>query len=163
MELVRVVFEKGLEVRRDEGDKWLLQSVADGRIEASPSVVTATYGVRPVLWAGDEIVKLASTDAGLGDLETALHGIFLQATFLQARKRKQQEVKERIVWDVLNASYTVDGICYHCQALAEWYARTSSVWVNILQEPNYDSDITAGGAVHGYHEFAALVVTAVRC
>ena len=148
----RVVFEKGHEVRRDGAGNWLLQSVADGTPEATPSSVTATYGVRPVLCATDRTVNLSPIQVGGEYLEKPLHTIFLDAP-----KRRQG-----LAWDVFNAGYTVEGVCYHCKALAEWYAQTGSLWTTILEGPNYDSDMTAGGAVDGYHEFAALVVAAVR-
>jgi len=159
MQITRVVFEQGVELRF-AGDHWTISSAppaAGAAFESLSDARTALSPLRPLLitekrgFGGDLTVLLRcdgrrSFDACISDVMS--HSFSKDA-----------------LYPVYHLAYLLGAVSYHCRRLAELYAQIAVRYCEITQIPGYDdtSDFaTFGGQTEPYYEFEALVGAAKR-
>ena len=158
MNTVRVVFEKGLELRRTQDGAWFFQSVRGEKSGTVPAAVTSKYGVRPVLVterlpSGSELTFLLATK-GKQILEREYHELISIA-----------DAKDDIpvLFFTFNLSYVAGAVCYHCKRLAETYSEICHAFAHLPFSGEHESDrATFGYQPEPYYEFDALITAAFR-
>lgn len=157
MRAIRVVFERGLEIHRDEMGLWSFLPDHGTRLSMSPSEITQAYGVRPVLLAelhpsGREHVTLFSPSGREGVnpsplVEAALHG--------------------SMTWLFRSLRYVLGAAFYHCGQLAQKYAQTWRSFhgspVPFKAQSGVMNFVQHGFQEECYYEFDALVTSVMRC
>ncbi len=157
MRSIRVVFEKGLEMRCDESGVWSFLPSRTTQANLALSTITHGYTVRPVLMAeehpsGKELMSLFSTE-GRQAPNAQLHLDNIPAASLATPFRSLR--------------YIVGAVSYHCERLANLYAET---WRSFhrLQSASLDGSNIVHFAQYGfqeecYYDFDALLTAAIRC
>ena len=155
MELVRIVFEKGIELRRNEHANWVFQSTREKHVAMEPNRVPQEYSVHPVLEThspsfGKEITSLLPAknmhrlSVEISEMENK---IFLKdVSFLHAQ----------------NLMYILGSLCYHCEGLAESYCDITRSIAEFPCVANESSKAVFGNQPKPFYEFEALVTVARR-
>jgi hypothetical protein len=154
LKIVRVVFEKGIELCLEEDGLWYFQSGQGKSFVTSPTEVIKKYKVCPILATGKlpsekEYTFLLSTKAnaylevGHSELLNKAHAKDLPTLFHS-----------------INLSYVVGAVLHHCKSLADIYAEICrTFW---LPRPDNPDVILFGNQTKAYYEFEALVTAAIR-
>lgn len=156
LDVIRVVFEKGLEIRRIDG-RWLLQSAMHEMEFASPTEVSERFGTKPLLLtrhnssSGERTLLLSEKGELLG----------LDISELQSVATTKGV---SVVFQTLNLAYLLGALYYHCQQLVDRYAEICDQFTRIARIPGagLNSIATFGGQMEPYYEFEALITAALR-
>lgn len=114
MRSIRVVFEKGLELQRDESGTWSFLPNRTTQSNLDLSAIKDIYKVRPVLVAeahpaGKELLSLFSTQGG-------------EAPNVYQHLDNIPEAS--LVTPFRSLRYMIGAVSYHCMRLANLYAET---------------------------------------
>jgi hypothetical protein len=159
MNVTRVVFERGIEIRLDAGD-W---PVSSGGPSTPPfsSIEEATASLRPT-----RPVLMTRSDqevASQTHLLSPNSGTPIVITIFAFDDRPA--VSESAFFDLHRLAYLLAAVVYHCHAIAEHYARIGTAFSRMTRIPGYAS---SGGPAHfsfhpePYIEFEAFIGAARR-
>jgi hypothetical protein len=146
LNIIRIVFEKGIDLRRTEDDVWFFQSVRGKQLGAIPGEVVQKYGVRPILVSPSKGKQIL-------DLE---HSELIQIALAK------DDVP--MVFHSYNLSYILGAICHHCKRLADTYSEICRTFARFPfpKELGDHNRITFGEKAEPYYEFDALITAALR-
>lgn len=149
----RVVFERGIDLLKEEDGEFRIQSSL-ARPVAELTEVARRYKVRPVVALqeieGEEMSLLLPTEGRLLDIRRS--------------ELSQQLRQKEIVLHGLNVSYAVGAVCYHCKRLAETCSAICKGYLRILTIQGFTKEkrTTYANQPEPYFEFEALVGAAIR-
>jgi hypothetical protein len=154
MNIIRIVFEQGLVLRRIS-DTWQVANTESDHPPpiVEPSEISARYGLRPVLIterldSGKERTFLLATQ------KPDLFGLHI--TDIQQRTLRT----EGLILKAQSVLYMLGALEYHCSKLCELYANTCGHFSG-LPNPERTERAIFSGKSESYYEFEALV-TALR-
>ena len=150
----RVIFEKGLEIHRDEHGDWVLQCGSEDGGGVTPSFIADTFGVRPIL---------AVERTGLYDSDCLLTTDGRRMVWdVQALYQELHDRDPDTLIRGLTLAHTVGAACHHCKSLAQLYAEFSRFWAGQPTPGDRPRSFGAGPADGLYYEFYALVIAVCR-
>jgi hypothetical protein len=153
----RITYEKGLELRLLADYRWYFQSVGAGHvpIACDPRAVLSTYHVQPLLYSEAFADGTRRTHLVLAD--GTLFGLRTSCLYQRAPTVFPIFMKAYIV------DYIVGALGYHCQRLAELYAEITRHFSSIqLFQDNPEGFATFQGQPEPYYEFDAFITVARR-
>jgi len=156
MNLVRVIYERGITVRII-GTEWHVVNLSGSRSEKidHPALITARYGVQPVV-VTQRFGKDKTIDMLLRKTTPASFG--LEVTDV----RQRVPMTSPAFFKGLNLTYLLQAVQYHCTQLALLYSRNCERYSEFpFAESNDHNIVLFQGEPESYFEFDALV-TAVR-
>lgn len=165
-QFVRIVFEKGIELRCTREKQWAFQSVSEKNefitSEEKPEEIPhklfysvyTKYHVRPIL--------LTSSHSG------SEHSMLLPSLPMRILDVELSELDNKNFEDISfqllsNLSYSMETMLYHCKQLAEVYCRICRSFVSFpFGYLKKEDKVILGGNPETYFEFDALVTDAMR-
>jgi hypothetical protein len=156
MKISRIVFEKGLELCREEDDSFCLQSIRGLQPRKPLMELFERYSVRPILLAsrhesGDEFTMLLpAKEKRILDVELS------------------QLIQVAITSDIpslhhFNLTYIIGAVIYHCKRLAEVYSEICRNFASFpIPEENKSDRQILGNQPEPYYELDALITAAIR-
>ena len=152
------IFEKGVEITKDDNGLWYFQSSSGKLSVASLIEVNRKYKLRLILakHRGDshrDIELLVPLKRGEKWLEVQL------SQLAQTASRKGSQV----LFGTLNLTYVVESVCYHCKCLCKVYSNICRLFAESMAKLVKGHDtIDFGGQSEPYFEFEALITSALR-
>jgi hypothetical protein len=154
MNIVRAVFEKGVQVRYED-DCWKVPfapPLAFVSMTTFEDVVAALFPLRPLVVTtrfdgGDNHPRLLRID-GRQYFDVCVSSLM------------NRSITAENLFPVYHLEYLLNGINYHCQRLAELYVQIVGRYHQITQIPGYGEEREGGlfqNQLEPYYEFDALV------
>lgn len=154
MKPIRIIFEKGLELRRTRVGLWFFRLPHRKIVSMAPVEVIQDYGVRPIVLLervspGKERSVLLSTDgkAGPSPLPALTHPPF------------EEQASTQLFYSL---GYTLGAVHYHCGRLAKRYSGITRAFVSQLEEDEPADRVRWGFHEKPLYEFECLTVAATR-
>ncbi len=157
--IVRVVFERGVEVRLGPDRKWHCQSTkapAQAVFDIRAHVKNS-YGFRPILITE----RVPSFGNQQSDMTSLLLPDGRRYDLIETQLYQRSMSVHRIRREAINVSYMLQAIGYHCRQLAESYSTICREFSRFPLSEDEGDRALFGNQTEPYHEFDALV-TAVR-
>jgi hypothetical protein len=158
MNIVRQVFQRGLEIRMRDDGKWYFQSVANSGDPApvDPATITHSFGVRPVL-----VTERLSNDA---ERTYLLHADGVRLFGLELSGLKERgPAQYPWFYHAVDLTYVLGAVAYHCERLAELYADVCRRFAWIARVAGLAEDFALFQDLPGvWYEFDALITAARR-
>lgn len=158
MDIDRIVFEKGITVKRSEDGLWYFQSVNSHKAAGPvvPIEIGEKYNVRPIV---------VSKQHSLNNIRKYLLPIAGQQILeLEHSDLANRELRDGSNFPHMhNIDYIVGAVIYHCKNLAEIYSEICcSHLQNRVIEMIQGDRINLSGQSEPYYEFDALITTCRR-
>jgi hypothetical protein len=165
-QFVRIVFEKGIELRCTREKQWAFQSVSEKNefitSEENPEEIPhklfysvyKKYNVRPIL--------LTSSYSG-SEHSMLLPSIPMRSLDVEWSELYRKNSRDISFQHLSNLSYSMGTMLYHCKQLAEVYCRICRSFVSSpFDQLEKDDKAIYGGNPETYFEFDALVTDVIR-
>ncbi|MBA7582872.1 hypothetical protein ES708_24810 [subsurface metagenome] len=150
-QIIHAVFEQGIEVQLAE-DRWTISSAPPVSEAAFRSLAHAVIALSPV-----RVLLISEKRDYGGDLTYLLrcNGEY----FGGYRMLMNRPLSTVLFYPVYSLAYLLGAIGYHCQKLAELYARITVEFFRFTQIPGYPDKEEVAGFDHqgAYYEFDALI------
>lgn len=154
MKPIRIIFEKGLELRRTRVGLWFFRLPQRKIVSMAPAEVIQDYEVRPIILLerispGKERSVLLSPDgkASSTPLYVLTHPPFEEQTPIQLFH---------------SLGYALGAVHYHCGRLAKRYSAVARTFVHQLPEEEPSDRVRWGFHEEPLYEFECLTVAATR-
>lgn len=154
---IRIIFEKGVSIRRADNDTWLLQCTREGQTKTTLDLVRHKYGVRPVL-----LTQRLEPDYGL-TINSLLSSTARQDTLNMDLSQLLQRAPTNnvsIFQHLINLHYNFGAVIYHCARLAQEYSDLCCHYARSF--PDASEETIFGNQVSPFIEFDALVTSGRR-
>ena len=164
-QFVRIVFEKGIELRCTREKWWAFQSVSEKNefitSEENPEEIPhklfhsvyTKYHVRPILL----------TSSYSSEHSMLLPSIPMRILDVELSELDNTNFEDISFQHLSNLSYSMETMLYHCKQLAEVYCRICRSFVSFpFNYPKKEDRVILGGNPETYFEFDALVTAVMR-
>ncbi|HUX30617.1 MAG TPA: hypothetical protein VMV78_08320 [Thiobacillus sp.] len=157
-DLARMIFEHGIELRRDTTGQWVITTDTGHQKQVDPNALAARYGVRPVAAARRWEACLGRTYL----LRTgAPRDLVLGVSDLFRDVRRHDPVG--MFFSISALDFVLGALAYHCRQLAEAYVSI----VSTARDMPHESDTDYVGRNHpaiqsAYYELESLLTSARR-
>ena len=155
MEIVRIIFENGVDFYRSDDGKWFLQSVIVAKFGDMFNEITKIYELRPVLVEK----KFPNGRVISGLLKTNIPS----QLFTDTQKLIKTLDKDLISrYRINNLEYICGALLYHCKKLAYAYADTCNSFDKTHKPEENETQSTLGSQEEILFEFDSFISAAKR-
>jgi hypothetical protein len=169
-----IIYEKGVELVRDEEQEWYFRSIQGKRrrlADICSSGVYQSYGLRPIVVAAElrghrSTTLLLPTDDDVDNVLMANGPAFFTVPPELGFEFRAQQISFAIdqdsVWQLYDLQYLLGAVAHHCKKLAEIYSDICHVHDCLPMPRTAHTPTILGRFQEPWYEFDALITAARR-